>query len=157
MARESEPRASTDVEDAPLLQRDEEASDEANAFPQFLHRKGSLSTLEQLLLGISLALLILAGIFIGLFAGQKHINDTRPSRPIQTVTATHDPIPTSSSTVSDPVPTKAPSKNDEICLSPTCVTDAADLLNGLDTSVDPCDDFCTLVLICAVFVYPHQA
>lgn len=33
------------------------------------------------------------------------------------------------------------SSQEEVCLTPNCVATAASLLEGMDTTVDPCEDF----------------
>lgn len=128
----SEPRVSTDAETAPLLQQsngyreeeDEQEQQDHGLWPAWLFRNGKLSSLEQVLLGASLALFILAAVFIGLFAGQKHINDQRRSHhhhrhkhaPSVSITST-----VTASSSAGPVPTKVPSKNvrahppDQLC------------------------------------------
>jgi endothelin-converting enzyme len=77
----------------------------------------------------------------GLFAGESYKLNHRPEHTttvshsvISTVTATAPSAPT-------PVPTAPPAKNSQVCLTSTCVRIAAGILEGLDETVDPCDDF----------------
>ncbi|KIR28825.1 endothelin-converting enzyme [Cryptococcus deuterogattii LA55] len=107
------------------------------------------TTREKALAAISVLFLLLASLFIGLFAGAessykkekgKHgsggggdwatVTETKTDTQTETVTAT-------TTHVSQPTGTPAPS----ICLTPECVQLSASILTALNTSVDPCDDF----------------
>lgn len=141
-----------DAETAPLLdpttgaqpsggQRDD--SDSSSSSP-FVTRLRHLSTLEKSLAVLSLALLLTAATFVGLFAGTSaHNKHTPPSPPpskptTQTVTATRTIHPSPTSSPSPPSPSSSP-----VCTSRPCVLLASDILHSLDTATDPCSDFYT--------------
>ena len=97
-----------------------------------------LFVVEKTLLAIILGLFCLSALGVGFFAGQlvhnqhgshkKHGGDHRHEGSNQPGS---DP----------PVPSEPPSKNAQICLTPTCVRIAAGVLMSMDTSYDPCEDF----------------
>ncbi|KAM0789178.1 hypothetical protein ACM66B_000026 [Microbotryomycetes sp. NB124-2] len=113
---------------------------------QALSDPSKLTGLEKLFGLLVVVLLLLTATFAGLFAGEKVALDRQrhrnpPNRqPSLTVTATASPLPTKT-TPHAPGPTKKPTRNDQVCTTPTCVQVAAEVINGMDTSVDPCDDF----------------
>ncbi|KAK4051442.1 hypothetical protein OIV83_002926 [Microbotryomycetes sp. JL201] len=110
---------------------------------QALHDPSKLNGLEKLFGLLVVVLLLLTATFAGLFAGEKVALDRQrhrssPLPPSRTVTAS--PLPTTSSAAL-PGPTKKPSKNDQVCTTPTCVQVAAEVISGMDLTIDPCDDF----------------
>ncbi|EEB94648.1 hypothetical protein MPER_06503, partial [Moniliophthora perniciosa FA553] len=159
------PRPSTDQESAPLLQdpdaeeynseRDENLSfaDRINAVAQ-----EPLTPLTKVLLILVLIFLVLASVFIGLFAGVQHKLDVErgkhdephsPSTVTRTATTTHTGTSTmittttstsiSTTTAAPPSPTGKP--EDPVCLDPDCIILSASILSSLDTSQDPCENF----------------
>ncbi|PWZ02255.1 zincin [Testicularia cyperi] len=134
-------RPSTDDhdEDRPLL-HGEESSEANHASPSFLARvKRQLSStfaplakpeelrpLERFLVIFSVILLLLAAVFIGLFAGSQHKLAHRPATPA--------PVPGPGN------PNPEPPQGD-ICTSKDCVIAASEILRAIDETVDPCDDF----------------
>lgn len=150
----AEPRPSTDEETAPLL-RDPEAEqngtqDRPGGFKNRVNTILSepLTDLTKILLGLALVLLLLASVFIGLFAGTQHkLNKERGSHhggptSTQTATATVTATPTTTqvatTTVHGPGPTGGPG---EPCLTSECILLSASILSSLDTSQDPCENF----------------
>ncbi|WVR05380.1 hypothetical protein IAU60_002394 [Kwoniella sp. DSM 27419] len=140
----AEPRGSTDEEDAPLLHRDYDEPSGRGSKSLFSPSR-PLTFFEKVLGAISVLLLILMSIFIGLFAGAegmskkergKHGHGGGVEWKTEYVTATTTQMAT---TTIGPVPTGKPSKN--VCLTPECVVLASSILQSLNTSVDPCDDF----------------
>ncbi|KAK0546577.1 hypothetical protein OC846_001132 [Tilletia horrida] len=97
-------------------------------FEPLAHPK-DLRPLEKLLLILALFLVLLAAIFIGLFAGVKSRLDHSPP----TVTPPGSPPPPSHPGEGSPWKTT--------CDTETCVLASAEILKGLDTKLDPCDDF----------------
>ncbi|KAH8116927.1 endothelin-converting enzyme 1 [Phellopilus nigrolimitatus] len=160
-------RPSTEHEDAPLLrdpdiERTENGthrpprksfSDHVNSIAQ-----EPLTTLTKILLVLALFLLLLTSVFIGLFAGAEHkLNHQRgdPRHPPVTTTISGNPPATTTilgttsiitsteiqtTTVpSAPLPTGKPGS--ELCTTTECVVLSAAILQGLDETQDPCEDF----------------
>ncbi|KAL5532721.1 hypothetical protein ACEPAF_4495 [Sanghuangporus sanghuang] len=122
-----------------------------------------LTTLTKILLVFALLLLLLTSVFIGLFAGAEHRlsherGTRRPDWPPTTSTATStvfetttrtttlattgtvtatSPPPTA--TIPAPLPTGVPES--PLCTSPECVILSASIIQNLDESQDPCEDF----------------
>ncbi|ORY60370.1 hypothetical protein BCR35DRAFT_355234 [Leucosporidium creatinivorum] len=138
-----------DEETAPLLAT--ESSGNAPSSPSLSSRLStaltsprSLNGLEKLLAALAVFLLLLTATFAGLFAGEavklgeeKHHGRKHGGA---TVTATSTVSGPTATVTASPLP-HLPGKNGETCLTPTCVTVAATVLNALDTTVDPCDNF----------------
>lgn len=116
-------------DDAPLLrrERDEEDVNGASALDP-----SQLNNREKILAVLVLALLAIAGTFIGLFTSTEvALKKERNSHPTVTATATvtnHHPAPTG----------KHPKA---VCNTPECVTAAAEIIRSINASADPCDDF----------------
>ncbi|EIW70025.1 hypothetical protein TREMEDRAFT_29362 [Tremella mesenterica DSM 1558] len=139
----ADPRPSTDEESAPLLNHDNHVS-----FLDSIYRPSRpISKLEKLLGLISIILLILTSTFIGLFAGsQSALNRSKGvttiTVPQGTITTTKNPITTTVSTnptSSVPIPTGKPDRN--VCITPQCVLLSAGILQSMNTTQDPCEDF----------------
>ncbi|CAD6971729.1 unnamed protein product, partial [Tilletia controversa] len=94
-----------------------------------LAHPNELRPLEKFLLILALLLLLLAALFIGLFAGVK----SRLDHSIPPGRAPGSPAPPSHPGEGTPWKTT--------CDTETCVLAAAEILKGVDTSLDPCDDF----------------
>ncbi|UZJ51760.1 hypothetical protein CBS101457_001080 [Exobasidium rhododendri] len=123
MSSQGRPSIDDTNEDQPLLgqQEDEDAND--TPFYQRiltpLKHPESLRPLEKALLLVSLVLLLLFAAFVGLYAGAKsRLGHLRPP-------------PGSPGMPGDELP----------CTTRHCVLTASGILNSLDTTVDPCDDF----------------
>ncbi|BGP08990.1 hypothetical protein JCM10049v2_004844 [Rhodotorula toruloides] len=155
-----------DEEQEPLLGSDARPADSDIAQdPSFgarlrtaLEHPLRLTGLEKALAILSVVLLLLTATGFGLFAGtavrfkrwkRDHRHAGPPGRdwphPTSTVTATATttvgaPTGTPAPPV-PPAPPKNPGKDVPLCLTASCVQSAANLLSGLDTSVDPCDNF----------------
>ncbi|KAI9284616.1 hypothetical protein BC943DRAFT_343385 [Umbelopsis sp. AD052] len=84
---------------------------------------GKFTSLEKLLFFVSSVLLILLSVFAGLYA--RSAMEGKP------------PVP--GPPKSDP-PTETPPA-DEICTKPECVITASQILQDMDQTADPCDDF----------------
>ncbi|EPQ28571.1 uncharacterized protein PFL1_03875 [Pseudozyma flocculosa PF-1] len=139
-------RPSTDdyAEDRPLMDHDHGSGHEAQRRPRAppslgqrlrrqlndifapLAKPHELRPLERFLIALAAIFLLLAAVFIGLFAGSQHRLSHRPSAPA--------PRPAPGNPHHDP-PTG------EVCTSKECVIAASEVLRGIDESVDPCDDF----------------
>ncbi|KAF5370302.1 hypothetical protein D9758_006925 [Tetrapyrgos nigripes] len=142
-------------ETAPLLRdpdADSEDGETTTSNPTWSERLNSeslaqkpLTPLTKLLLCISLVLLILAAVFIGLFAGVQHkLNSERgrngdDDKPPSTVTFTATSTVLATTTAHLPSPTNAP--KEPVCLTPQCVMLSSSILSSLDTSEDPCENF----------------
>jgi len=84
---------------------------------------GKFTSLEKLLFFVSAIMLILMSVFAGLYArsaieGKPPVNDPPKSDP----------------------PTETPPE-DGVCLKPQCVITASQILQDMDQSADPCEDF----------------
>ncbi|GFZ45763.1 hypothetical protein JCM24511_03493 [Saitozyma sp. JCM 24511] len=142
----AEPRPSTDEESAPLLDRDRRDPD--SLFSALMHPTRPLSNLEKVLAAGSIILLLLMCTFIGLFAGAEvQLKKERAGKGHEgsgTVTTTWTETATATSTkvattTVGSVPTGKPEA--PICLSANCIRVAADILDSLNTTADPCHDF----------------
>ncbi|KAF5373184.1 hypothetical protein D9758_001653 [Tetrapyrgos nigripes] len=143
----------SDHETAPLLRdpdADSEDGETTTSNPTWNERLNSLAQepltpLTKLLLCVSLVLLILAAVFIGLFAGVQHkLNSERgrngdDGKPPSTVTFTATSTVLTTTTAHPPSPTNAPEV--PVCLTPQCVMLSSSVLSSLDTSEDPCENF----------------
>ncbi|ORY20602.1 putative Endothelin-converting enzyme 1 [Naematelia encephala] len=143
----AEPRPSTDEESAPLLNHDRRNERDQGFLHALAHPSRPLTNLEKTLGGGAIVLLLIMSTFIGLFAGAetslkrekaKHGIDHGGEGGWSTATETKTEYSTSTTTISA-VPTGKPSAN--VCLTAECVTLAANILNRINASVDPCDDF----------------
>lgn len=147
------PRHSTDDEAAPLLNDDH--PENQSFFSALTHPTRKLTNLEKVLAVLALVLLLLASTFIGLFAGAEHKLKTGKGGS-HSVTSTVTATPTASHSTTSargPTPTADPSKaslrifsdawtnHQDVCLTPECVLLSAQILQSLNTSADPCDDF----------------
>ncbi|KAH7107511.1 zincin [Auriculariales sp. MPI-PUGE-AT-0066] len=95
--------------------------------------KEPLTPLLKLLLVVVIILLLLSATFIGLFAGAEHKLKSRPPAR-EPVTTTVVQTATVTSTVhSQPTPSA--------CYTRDCIVLSADILSGLDTTQDPCENF----------------
>ncbi|QRW00071.1 endothelin-converting enzyme [Ceratobasidium sp. AG-Ba] len=147
-----EARPSTDQEAAPLLVGSEHGDAHSEAakgsiwtrFYKGLHEP--VNVLTTFLLILCLILLILASVFIGLFAGAQHrINDLKPGEPTTVTSVLTESFtqtktvegPTTTVIVAPPPPTHSPLP----CLTPECIVLASSIISSLDTSKDPCDSF----------------
>ena len=141
MASRDYGRPSTDDhgEDRPLLNNEDVDTDvpsEESLWARFkrqvsatfapLAKPEDLRPLERFLVILSVALLLLAAIFIGLFAGSQHKLAHRPASPA--------PVP-------GPGNPNPESPVGDICTSKDCVLAASEVLRSIDETVDPCDDF----------------
>ncbi|KLT43173.1 putative Endothelin-converting enzyme 1 [Cutaneotrichosporon oleaginosum] len=125
----AEPRPSTDQESAPLLRREDGDEPDTNGGASVLD-PSQLNNREKVLAVLVLALLAIAGTFIGLFAGTEvALKKERANHPTSTVTVTRH----------HPSPTGKPRKS--VCTTPECVTAAAEIIRSVNVSADPCDDF----------------
>ncbi|GAA5988298.1 hypothetical protein JCM10908_002154 [Rhodotorula pacifica] len=131
---------------------------------------GRLNGLEKALAAAFLVSLLLVGLFAGLFGGEvvkykhykhrhqqehhgggghhgHHSHAPHHPRPTGSVTATtaYPPGPTGKPVPAPPPPPPAPPKHpkdpNSLCLTADCVRSAATILSGLDTSINPCEDF----------------
>ncbi|WWC89763.1 uncharacterized protein L201_004689 [Kwoniella dendrophila CBS 6074] len=146
----SQPRASTDEENAPLLDNPNSSRyEEPSGLKAIFSPSRPLTLLEKLLGGLAVLLLLLTSLFIGLFAGsenslkrEKNKHDGHNDHggwKTEYITTTATATATATSTVISPGPTGKPSKN--ICLTPECVVLSSSILQSLNQTVDPCDDF----------------
>ncbi|KAJ1032950.1 hypothetical protein NDA16_000229 [Ustilago loliicola] len=141
MASRDYGRPSTDGhgEDRPLLHGEATDNDDAadqSLWARFkrqvsatfspLAKPEDLRPLERFLVILSVALLLLAAIFIGLFAGSQHKLAHRPASPA--------PVPGPGNPNPDP-------PEGDICTSKDCILAASELLRSIDETVNPCDDF----------------
>ncbi|VDC06015.1 unnamed protein product [Peniophora sp. CBMAI 1063] len=132
-----EPRASTDQETAPLLENEQPTSSKLG---DLLHEP--LTPLTQLLLILTLFFLIVSSIFIGLFAGAETRLKATPEGGSVTVTSTITVPTTIIATTAVPAPgPTAPPEKPASCLTADCVKLAASLLESMDTTQDPCENF----------------
>ncbi|WWC60905.1 uncharacterized protein I303_103481 [Kwoniella dejecticola CBS 10117] len=143
----AQPRASTDEENAPLL-------DNSHSYPEQSTLKSifspsrPLTLLEKALGGLAVLLLLLASIFIGLFAGAEGLLKKERGKhghggDIEYVTTTKTSYATttqySATSTLAPSPTGKPGQG--ICLTSECVILSSSIIQSLNQSVDPCDDF----------------
>ncbi|KAK4057153.1 hypothetical protein OIO90_001648 [Microbotryomycetes sp. JL221] len=120
----------------------------SNRLKQALQDPSKLNGLEKLFASLVIVLLLLTATFAGMFAGEKVALDRQrhrnvPSKPLPSTTQPAITL-TTTATSSEPTSTRQPSKpgrNDQICTTSTCVRVAAEVINAMDTTVDPCDDF----------------
>ncbi|SPO25443.1 related to Endothelin-converting enzyme 1 [Ustilago trichophora] len=91
-----------------------------------LAKPEELRPLERFLVILSVGLLLLAAVFIGLFAGSQHKLAHRPASPA--------PVPGPGNPNPDP-------PEGDICTSKDCVLAASEILRSIDETVNPCDDF----------------
>ncbi|KAK7049256.1 hypothetical protein VNI00_005857 [Paramarasmius palmivorus] len=165
------PRPSTDQESAPLLRDpdEEELNSEREENQSLTDRLNAiaqepLTPLTKCLLILVLILLVLAAVFIGLFAGVQHklnVERGKHEQPQPPTTVTHTATSTATATATEtatststatatstkistttaipPSPTNKP----EIptCLDADCIILSASILSSLDTSQDPCENF----------------
>ncbi|EIN07764.1 Metalloprotease [Punctularia strigosozonata HHB-11173 SS5] len=151
----AEPRPSTDEETAPLLN---DGTSPAHEEPTFAERVAAvfdepLTALTKVLIVLVVLFLLLASIFIGLFAGAQHkLNTGKGDTPGESVTttvvttATATTTDVQTTTISAPIPGPTDAPEEKVCLTPSCITLSAEILASLDTSVDPCEslyDFAT--------------
>ncbi|WVN86683.1 uncharacterized protein L203_101855 [Cryptococcus depauperatus CBS 7841] len=132
----AEPRASTDQENAPLLDNPDSTS---SPFSRLRTSR------ERFLAVIAVLFLLLTSLFVGLFASaegaykkekEKHHGDV-PGTP-ETVTETTTETATHTTTqISQPTDMPLP----PLCLTPECVQLSASILSAINSSVDPCDNF----------------
>ncbi|KAF9483849.1 zincin [Pholiota conissans] len=151
-------RASTDQENAPLL-NDSEDDIEPNvhrraAFGERLNSVAQepLTPLTKILLVLGLVLLLTSSVFIGLFAGSQHrLQEREGHNHTETVTVTATTtVPTTtisittttdiSTTTVVPVPVPTPPM-EKPCLEAHCIILSASILSSLDASQDPCENF----------------
>jgi endothelin-converting enzyme len=147
------------VETAPLLDPTGEGIP-ADAHTHGHHRNPftrpsrGLTLLEKILTALAILLLLLATTFIGLFAGTKHRLDKehqkQPIRVTSTASATRTIIATTTAGGQRPFPPAPTSTGKpghghehgpETCLTRECVLLASNILQSLDETVDPCQDF----------------
>lgn len=100
-----------------------------------------MTWLETLLALVALFFLLLAAVFIGLFVGAENKLKHRPPSSGPTTTATATTTVHSTHTLPAPVPTKKPKPHEKTCTSRDCVIIAGEILQSIDDSVDPCEDF----------------
>ncbi|KAK8869620.1 hypothetical protein IAR55_000187 [Kwoniella newhampshirensis] len=147
----AQPRASTDQENAPLLDNGNDgpsASSSSSPFKKMFSPSRPLSFFEKVLGALAVLLLLLMSIFVGLFAGAEGMlkKERQKTGKVEwkteyrthTRTATATKTSLATTTVSA-VPTGKPEP--KVCLTPECVTLSASIIQSLNTSVDPCDDF----------------
>ncbi|KAK4700963.1 hypothetical protein P7C70_g5275, partial [Phenoliferia sp. Uapishka_3] len=111
-----------------------------------LSKPSALNGLEKGLAALAVFFLLLTATGFGLFAGEavklgherkSHQSDRPHITATMTATATSNyPGPTSS-----PPSPSPPGRNDDVCLTSTCVTVASTVISALDVTVDPCEDF----------------
>ncbi|KAL1411044.1 hypothetical protein Q8F55_001991 [Vanrija albida] len=136
----AEPRPSTDEEHAPLLAGgdDDQQEQEQRKILGVYDPSRPLTRLEKVLGAVALLFLIISATFIGLFAGTEHTLKKERSKHGDPVTYTT----TATATRTVPPggePTGKPSA--PVCTSSDCVVVAASIVQSLNTSADPCDDF----------------
>ncbi|WWD16116.1 hypothetical protein CI109_100541 [Kwoniella shandongensis] len=145
----AQPRASTDQENAPLLDNDHDHDahpSSSSPFAKIFSPSRTLSFFEKVLGGLAVLLLLLTGVFVGLFAGAEGTLKKERQKggkvewktEYHTTTATATKTSVATTTVGS-VPTGKP--DPKLCLTPECVTLSASIIKSLNTSIDPCDDF----------------
>jgi endothelin-converting enzyme len=132
------------TETAPLLDptTDAQPADETT----YTGRARTLTTIEKILAVAALLFLLLAATFIGLFAGTA--NQLKKARHQPAATHTHT-VPgshatttvTATKTIGAPAPTGKPGHQNETCFSRECILLASEILQNIDDTVDPCEDF----------------
>ena len=132
------------VETAPLL--NSTTDDHVAHEEDYSNRSRALTKTERLLAIAAILSLLLAAVFIGLFAGTA--NQLKKARHQPAPTHTHVPsgdhktaTVTATTTVSQPVPTAQPDPKNKTCLSRECILLASEILQNIDDTVDPCEDF----------------
>ncbi|KAK4687038.1 hypothetical protein P7C73_g3073, partial [Tremellales sp. Uapishka_1] len=132
------PRLSTDEETAPLL-------DDSNgsASSHSLFRPGRpLTSLEKALAGVGILLLLLMSTFVGLFAGAESMLKKERHKSNQVKWKTATTTATATATATTTVLTSPTGKPEpKLCVTTDCVLLSAQILQSLNTSVDPCEDF----------------
>nr|XP_019042435.1 endothelin-converting enzyme [Kwoniella bestiolae CBS 10118]OCF21365.1 endothelin-converting enzyme [Kwoniella bestiolae CBS 10118] len=146
----AQPRASTDEENAPLLDNPNSSPSESSSpLKAIFSPSRPLTLLEKVLGGLAVLLLLLASIFIGLFAGAEgllkkernghgHGHGGKTEYATSTFTATTTSYGTTT-VIPAPGPTGKP--DSKLCLTPECVILSSSILQSLNQSVDPCEDF----------------
>ncbi|WVQ69874.1 uncharacterized protein L199_008096 [Kwoniella botswanensis] len=150
----AQPRASTDEENAPLLDNPNSTPSSSSQSPlkAIFSPSRPLTLLEKVLGGLAVLLLLLASIFIGLFAGAEgllkkergkhgHGGDGHGGWKTEYVTSTATTTQYGTTTVVNPTPGPTGKPDQKICLSPECVILSSSILQSLNQSVDPCEDF----------------
>jgi endothelin-converting enzyme len=138
----------TSLEIAPLLDPTSEARPASEEEEQGLYpyRSRALTGIEKLLAILALLFLLLAAVFIGLFAGTASQLKKARHQPTPTQTHTVDrphatTTVTATTTVGHPTPTDKPDTKNQTCLSRECILLASEILQNIDDSIDPCEDF----------------
>lgn len=142
----AEPRASTDEENAPLLNNDGRGQSSPSSLKALFNPSRPLTFFEKALGGLAVVLLLLASTFVGLFAGAEGTLKRERGKngqvewktETETLTATRTQNHISTTTISA-TPTGTPAH--KVCLTPECVTLSASIIASLNTSVDPCEYF----------------
>lgn len=134
----SEPRPSTDIESAPLLQGEggdsldqhgaEQQTANTRGFKHLLSHPSDLTFFEKILLAVSILLLCLAGIGFGLFAGEAYRLGEYGRQGHQTETVTTSVFSTTTQTLTqstapatpNPTATRTPSPKPNVRLFPLC-------------------------------------
>ncbi|WRT67335.1 uncharacterized protein IL334_004305 [Kwoniella shivajii] len=141
----AQPRASTDEENAPLLDNPD-SSPSQSPLKAIFSPSRPLTLLEKALGALAVVLLLLASVFVGLFAGAEgSLNKEKGKHgkvewKTEYITSTKTATTTNyGTTTTSPSPTGIPDKN--LCLTPECVILSSSILQSLNQSVDPCEDF----------------
>jgi len=132
------------IETAPLLDPTTDAHAEHEE--DYSNRSRALTKIERLLAVAAILFLLLAAVFIGLFAGTA--NQLKKARQQPAPTHTHvasgdrkTATVTATTTVFQPTPTAHPDPKNKTCLSRECILLASEILQNIDDTVDPCEDF----------------
>ncbi|TIB33167.1 hypothetical protein E3P84_02284 [Wallemia ichthyophaga] len=96
----------------------------------------NISKLNRILIAVIVGLVVLMSVFVGLFAGAE-VNYKRAQESKETVTVIQPGKP--QPTHPPKRPEQPPSSN--FCLTRSCFRAAKDILESVDTSIDPCDSF----------------
>ncbi|KAI8083065.1 uncharacterized protein BX664DRAFT_188637 [Halteromyces radiatus] len=121
----------TSQEQEPLLAGERTSEDDNERHPssessqQFVRlenrlQSGRFTSLEKLLFIVSISLFIILTIFVGLYA--RRVYDDHPYPPT-------------------PNPPQDNNETTPLCMTPECVLTAAQVLQDIDLTVDPCEDF----------------